>query len=124
MKNAKNRLEIPIRYRTAYKSRKQAYRTRFKEINGRNPHALSDEDYTPIKFFQETWINILEKSPISPGYLERVDAPLYMAILNYMRKANKGKPGRAPFTWEDLGVIPQGKLMNQLLPHLPVPYDE
>ena len=118
------RMPLPPRYEDHFKAKKLVYRSCFKAARGRDPFALTDEDYTPIRFFQETWGEIVAIAPITPGYLDRVDRELYFAILNYMRGANQGRPGRKPFTLEDLKILSRDNLLNILLPHLPVPFEE
>ena len=105
----------PVLYRLQFKKRRAAYRKRFTRQHGRPVDALSEEDYSPVRFFIDVWGEIVERTIVTPGYLERLDRPCYYALLNWMRGADVGKRGRSRLTWEDLGVATEQQILDLLL---------
>lgn len=96
--NSRAASELPrvaeISYKEQFKKRRGEHREKFRKENKRDVHKLTDEDYTPVNFFKDVWAGYARTGLITSGYLERVDAPLYFALLNYIRGAQAGRPGR------------------------------
>lgn len=109
-------MDAPVSYRAEFKARKAKHREAFQIENGRAPWALSDEDYTPVRFFQEIWGEYTMTGLITSSYLEKVDPSLYFALVNYVRGAHEGRPGRKAVRLTDLGITTERNVMRQLMP--------
>jgi hypothetical protein len=99
-----------------FKARKAAYRADFYEKHGREPFALTDEDYTPVRFFQEVWGEYVQTRLLTSKYLEDKDPALYQALAHYIRGARQGRPGRdKSISFESIGVTTERDVMDRIV---------
>jgi hypothetical protein len=107
----------PELYDETFKRRRQDYRADFLRREKRPVTPLSDEDYTPVRYYDDVWRPIVERTglPITTRYLKTVDSSLFYALDNYIRQSQRRVRRREPITFADLDIITDREAARLLL---------
>lgn len=107
----------PELYDETFKNRRQQYRADFLQRETRPVDPLSDEDYTPVRYYDDVWRPIVQRTglPITTRYLKTVDSSLFYALDNYIRQSQRRIRRREPITFADLDIITDREAARLLL---------
>lgn len=108
----------PELYEKTFKARRAKYRREFLAENGRPVVPLTDEDYTPVRYYVDVWTPLVQSAgvPVTTRYLAAVDSSLFNALDHYIRQSQKKVRGRKPITFADLGIVTDRQAIKTLLP--------
>ena len=108
----------PELYKKTFKARRANYRQQFLSKNGRLVIPLTDEDYTPVRYYLDVWTPLVRSAgvPVTTRYLAAVDSSLFNALDHYIRQSQKHVRGRKPVAFADLGIVTDRQAIKTLLP--------